>query len=77
MRRAPAQKREVDPDPVFRSMLVAQVINKVLLKGKKDLARSIVYDALEPSFSNVRSTTSGRRSKFDRAVSVEAPIRFR
>jgi len=47
MRRAPAQKREVDPDPVFRSMLVAQVINKVLLKGKKDLARSIVYDALE------------------------------
>jgi small subunit ribosomal protein S7 len=47
MRRAPAQKRKVDPDPVFRSTLVAQVINKVLLKGKKDLARSIVYDALE------------------------------
>ncbi len=47
MRRAPAQKRKVEPDPVFRSMLVAQVINKVLLKGKKDLARSIVYDALE------------------------------
>jgi small subunit ribosomal protein S7 len=47
MRRAPAQKRSVDPDPVFRSVLVSQVINKVLLKGKKDLARSIVYDALE------------------------------
>ncbi|MCZ6736731.1 MAG: 30S ribosomal protein S7 [Actinobacteria bacterium] len=47
MRRAPAQKRNVDPDPVFRSVLVSQVINKVLLKGKKDLARSIVYDALE------------------------------
>jgi small subunit ribosomal protein S7 len=47
MRRAPAQKRSVDPDPVFRSALVSQVINKVLLKGKKDLARSIVYDALE------------------------------
>ena len=47
MRRAPAQKRKVDPDPVFRSVLVGQVINKVLLKGKKDLARSIVYDALE------------------------------
>ncbi len=47
MRRAPAQKRKVEPDPVFRSTLVAQVINKVLLKGKKDLARSIVYDALE------------------------------
>ncbi len=47
MRRAPAQKRKLDPDPVFRSALVSQVINKVLLKGKKDLARSIVYDALE------------------------------
>lgn len=47
MRRAPAQKRKVDPDPVFRSVLVSQVINKVLLKGKKDLARTIVYDALE------------------------------
>ena len=47
MRRAPAQKRKIEPDPVFRSVLVSQVINKVLLKGKKDLARTIVYDALE------------------------------
>ena len=47
MRRAPAQKRTVGPDPVFRSVLVSQVINKVLLKGKKDLARTIVYDSLE------------------------------
>jgi len=47
MRRAPAQKRRPDPDPVFRSVLVSQVINKVLLEGKKGTARSIVYDALE------------------------------
>jgi small subunit ribosomal protein S7 len=47
MRRAPAQKRQIDADPVFRSVLVSQVINKVLLKGKKDQARGIVYDALE------------------------------
>jgi small subunit ribosomal protein S7 len=47
MRRAPAQKRKIEPDPVFRSVVVAQVINKVLLQGKKDVARSIVYDALE------------------------------
>ncbi|MFQ5523376.1 MAG: 30S ribosomal protein S7 [Acidimicrobiia bacterium] len=47
MRRAPAQKRTAEPDPVFRSVLVSQVINKVLWKGKKGLARSIVYDALE------------------------------
>jgi small subunit ribosomal protein S7 len=47
MRRAPAQKRRIEPDPVFRSVLVSQVINKVLWKGKKDVARGIVYDALE------------------------------
>ena len=47
MRRAPAEKRKVEPDPVFRSVLVGQVINKVLLKGKKEKARKIVYDALE------------------------------
>lgn len=47
MRRAPAQKRKIEADPVFRSVLVSQVINKILLKGKKDVARSIVYDSLE------------------------------
>ncbi len=47
MRRAPATKRKIDPDPVFRNVLVSQVINKVLWKGKKDLSRRIVYTALE------------------------------
>ena len=47
MRRAPAQKRKIEPDPVFRSVLVSKVINKVLLKGKKNTAREIVYSALE------------------------------
>ena len=47
MRRAPAEVREVEADPVFRSVLVSQLINKVLWKGKKNLARTIVYDALE------------------------------
>ena len=47
MRRAPAEVRKIEPDPVYKSVLVAQVINKVLWKGKKDLARDIVYSALE------------------------------
>jgi small subunit ribosomal protein S7 len=47
MRRAPAQIRTIVPDPVFRSVLVSKVINKVLLKGKKGTARSIVYESLE------------------------------
>jgi len=47
MRRAPADIRKIDPDPVFRSVLVSQVVNKVLWKGKKESSRKIVYGALE------------------------------
>ena len=47
MRRAPAEVRKIAPDPVYRSVLVSQIINKVLWKGQKDGSRTIVYDALE------------------------------
>ena len=45
-RRAAAGRRTIDPDPVFRSKLVQQVINRVMLDGKKSTAERIVYDAL-------------------------------
>ncbi len=45
-RRAPAQIRPVDPDAIHRNRLVQQVINKVMLDGKKSLSERIVYDAL-------------------------------
>ena len=45
-RRAPAQIRPLEPDPVHRSRLVQQVVNKVMLDGKKSTAERIVYDAL-------------------------------
>ena len=45
-RRAAATLRPVEPDPVHRSKLVTQVINKVMLDGKKSTAERIVYDAL-------------------------------
>jgi small subunit ribosomal protein S7 len=45
-RRAAASIRPVEPDPVHRSRLVQQVINKVMLDGKKSTAERIVYDAL-------------------------------
>jgi len=35
------------PDPVHRSMLVTQVVNKVLTRGKRSLAERIVYEALD------------------------------
>jgi small subunit ribosomal protein S7 len=46
-RKGPAPRRELTPDPVYRSVLVTQVVNKVLLRGKRSLAERIVYDALK------------------------------
>ena len=45
-RNGPAQRRELMPDPVYRSVLVTQVINKVLQRGKRTVAERIVYGAL-------------------------------
>ncbi len=46
-RRADVQARPVEPDPVYNSALVTQVINKVMTAGKKSTAEQIVYSALE------------------------------
>jgi small subunit ribosomal protein S7 len=45
-RRSAATIRPIEPDPVHRSRLVTQVVNKVMLDGKKSTAERIVYDAL-------------------------------
>jgi small subunit ribosomal protein S7 len=46
-RKGPAPRRELQPDPVYRSVLVTQLVNKVLLSGKKSVSERIVYTALE------------------------------
>ncbi|MCI9887125.1 30S ribosomal protein S7 [Micrococcales bacterium 31B] len=46
-RKGPAPKRPLVVDPVYGSPLVTQLINKILLDGKKSIAESIVYGALE------------------------------
>ena len=45
-RRAAAQIRKTEPDAIYRNRLVQQIINKVMLDGKKSVAEKIVYDAL-------------------------------
>ena len=45
-RKGPAPKRQIIADPVYGSTVVTQLINKVLLDGKKSVAESIVYGAL-------------------------------
>lgn len=58
-RRHRAEKRIIDPDPVFNSKTLAKFINKVMLGGKKSLARRIVYEAIE---------------KFSKRIKAENPL---
>ena len=45
-RKGPAPRRDLMPDPVYRSVVVTQVVNKILQRGKRSIAEKIVYDAL-------------------------------
>jgi small subunit ribosomal protein S7 len=53
-RKGPAPRRDLVADPVYHSVLVTQLVNKVMLHGKRSLAEHIVYDAM-----NVLATKSG------------------
>jgi small subunit ribosomal protein S7 len=46
-RKGPAPKRPLVADPVYQSPLVTQLVNKVLVDGKRSVAEAIVYGALE------------------------------
>jgi small subunit ribosomal protein S7 len=46
-RKGPAPRRPVDIDPVYESPIVTQLISKLLVAGKKQVAQRIVYTALE------------------------------
>ena len=46
-RKGPAPRRELVADPIYRSVQVTQLINKVMLHGKRSVAETIVYDAMK------------------------------
>ena len=46
-RKGPPPRRELMPDPIYRSVLVTQFVNKVLVRGKRSTAERIVYGALD------------------------------
>jgi small subunit ribosomal protein S7 len=46
-RKGPAPRRELQPDPIYRSLVVTQLVNKILTDGKRSTAEKIVYDALD------------------------------
>ena len=46
-RKGPAPRRELQPDPIHKSVLVTQIVNKVLRHGKRSTAERAVYGALD------------------------------
>jgi small subunit ribosomal protein S7 len=70
-RRAEVQVRSVTSDSVYGSQLVTQVINKVMLDGKKSIAEDIVYSALETV-----ATKTGRPpvEVLEQAVKTVTPV---
>ena len=74
-RKGPAPRRELTPDPIYRSVLVTQLINKVMLHGKRSIAEKIVYDAME---SIAKKTGDDPLDTVKRAIdNVKPPLEVR
>jgi small subunit ribosomal protein S7 len=69
-RKGPAPRRDLLPDPVYKSVLVTQVVNKVLRCGKRGLAERIVYSAME---NVAEKTGSDALSVLKRAIDNVRP----
>ncbi len=70
-RKGNVPKRDVLPDPVYGSVVVAKLINSIMLDGKKGTAQSIVYDA----FEQVNKTTGENALEvFEKAMNNIMPV---
>lgn len=70
-RRGNIPKREILPDPVYGSVVVAKLINSIMLDGKKGVAQSIVYDA----FDAIRKATGEEPLEvFQKAINNIMPV---
>lgn len=45
-RRRKAEKRKIEPDPIYKSLVISKFINRVMMHGKKSVSRRIIYNAL-------------------------------
>lgn len=54
-RRRRAEKREVAPDPVYNSYILSKFANKIMISGKKSVARRVIYRALEKFAQKVKA----------------------
>lgn len=70
-RKGNVPKREVLPDPVYGSVVVAKLINSIMLDGKKGTAQSIVYDAFEQV---AKTTGENALEVFEKAMNNIMPV---
>ena len=54
-RRRRAEKRKTEPDPVYQSRTLSKFINKLMIGGKKSVARSITYNAIKTFSERVKA----------------------
>lgn len=65
-RRKSTAKREIIPDPLYKDVVVAKMINKIMFSGKKNVARSILYGAFDEIKTKV--TTEEPLAVFRKAI---------
>lgn len=70
MRRPIKKKNPRRPDPVYKSEAITRFINTVMLDGKKDTARKVVYDALE----RLKATDVDPLETFETAIRNVSPL---
>lgn len=71
MRRRPAVKRKLQPDPVYSNTLVSKFVNYIMYDGEKSVARSVLYDAFEQI---KEQTKQDPIAVFDQAITNVSPL---
>lgn len=70
-RKGPAQKRDILPDPIYNSKLVARLINRLMVDGKRGKASTILYSA----FDTIKEQTGNDPVKvFEQAIENIMPV---
>lgn len=70
-RRRRAEKREIAPDPVYGSLILSKFINKLMIGGKKSVARKILYDAIDKFATRIK--TEEPLASFEQALENAKP----
>ncbi len=71
MRKRRAEKRQLVPDPKFGDLIVSRFVNNIMMQGKKNTARKVVYDAMAII---EEKTKQDPLETFKKAVSNVAPL---